>query len=367
MKFKICKNLSKYIFFGYMLYAICYMLSGCVTLPTKETGPTYHLKGVTYIPLPVLCAAENITWEYDTFTRRVTLYKDAHKINLMAGEKLLLVDGQPHYLKFPVEIYQGTVAVPSKFKEQILDTLFKKDYPRRQVILSRIKKVVVDAGHGGKDPGTIGKTGLREKHVNLDIAKRLSNLLKAQGLQVVMTRTTDKFISLQRRVDIANNFKADLFISLHANANRVRSLSGFEVYYVSSQVSDSKRALKSASQDALDLDKACFCGEPSLNLKAILWDMIYTANRAESLRLAKYVCRAADNLNTRIIGTKGAPFYVLKGAHMPAVLIEVGFLSNYNEERLIKNGYYRQQLAEAIEQGIRNYIRDSTLTELVKQ
>ena len=108
----------------------------------------------------------------------------------------MLVDGISQYLKYPVDIYQGTVVLPFKFKEQVLDSLFKERYPERKITLplTRIKRIVVDAGHGGKDPGTTGRRGLREKDVNLDIAKRLSKLLRADGVEVVMTRSSDNFI-----------------------------------------------------------------------------------------------------------------------------------------------------------------------------
>jgi N-acetylmuramoyl-L-alanine amidase len=113
----------------------------------------------------------------------------------------------------------------------------------------------------------------------------------------------------------------------------------------------------------LGLDSACLL-KPSLNLKIILWDMIYTNNRAESIELASDICRMINrNLDTRILGMKGANFCVLKGVRMPALLIEVGFLSNYNEERMIKNNYYRQQIAQAIAEGIQNYTRDYALME----
>ena len=346
------------------------ILSGCATVPRREVLPTYNIGGVTYVPLVSLCESENIAWKYDTFTRTAHLSKGSHKINLMVGQSLVVVDGIPQYLKYPVDIYQGTIVLPFKFKEQVLDSLFKEPYPKRQITLplTRIKKIVIDAGHGGKDPGTIGKRGLREKDVNLDIAKRLSKLLRADGIGVVMTRSTDNFISLERRVAIANDSRADLFISIHSNANRVRSLKGLEVYYISPNVSDSKRALYCAQNAALNLDKSSFAYTPSLNLKATLWDMIHTSNRADSVRLARGVCSAIDNnLSTRVLGIKGAPFYVLKGARMPAILIEAGFLSNNQEERLLKNAYYRQQIAESIEQGIHRYARDFRLAEAAKR
>ncbi|MEW6101398.1 MAG: N-acetylmuramoyl-L-alanine amidase, partial [Candidatus Omnitrophota bacterium] len=219
-----------------------------------------------------------------------------HKISLRVGDNLVLVDERPVHLKDPVDIYQGRVVVPYQFKEGVTDVLFGKAYttPKFSSSQAKIKKIVIDAGHGGKDPGTIGRSGVREKDINLDIAKRLSLLLKSEGYQVILTRSVDRFIPLSGRADIANNAKADLFISIHSNANRVRSINGFEAYYVSPKVSDSKRAYASAKNMALDLESSCFASS-SLNLKAILWDMLYTSCRAESIELSHSICRAMEN------------------------------------------------------------------------
>jgi N-acetylmuramoyl-L-alanine amidase len=232
--------------------------------------------------------------------------------------------------------------------------------------LSKIKKVVIDPGHGGNDPGTIGKTGLREKDVNLDIAKRLSSLLRLEGIETVMTRTTDKFIPLEQRVQIANNSHADLFISVHSNSNRLRSLNGFEIYYISEGIDDFQRALSSAEGSVLNLDTAYFY-HPSKDLKAIVWDMIYNYNRAESIELSRSIRRSLDaNLPARVLRIKGANYYVLKGVQIPAALIEIGFLSNHKEERLLKNSYYRQNIADAIARGIKDYAKEYTLMEAAK-
>jgi N-acetylmuramoyl-L-alanine amidase len=346
-----------------------FLIAGCATLPPTQSLPAYNLNGTTYYPLASLCNARNINWQYDTFTRAISLSKDTHKINLLVGDALVLVDGQPLHFNHPVDIYQGSVVVPSKFKEQVIDSLFREAYPARKAVLplTKIKKIVVDAGHGGNDPGAIGRTGLREKDVNLDIAKRLSHLLRQEGIEVVMTRSTDSFIPLSTRVNIANNSRADLFISIHSNANRVRSLNGFEVYYVSPSVSDTKRASSAAKSEVLNLNSACLISH-SQELKTILWDMIYTNARAESIELSRTLCRAMNNcLDTRILGIKGARFEVLRGVRMPGVLIEVGFLSNYNEERMLKNNYYREKIAKSILQGVRDYEQDFTIMEAVRR
>lgn len=352
-----------------LLFLTCLLLSGCATVPTR-TGfaplPVYKIDGVSYVPLISLCQQRGVDWEYDTFTRNVILSKDLHRINLRVGETMALVDGKTQDLHNPVDIYQGTLVVPLKFKERYLDTLFRErrpEYERLPRIPLRIKRIIIDAGHGGNDPGAIGRTGLREKDINLDIAKRLSKLLADQGVTVTMTRSRDTFVSLERRVDIANDSNAQLFISLHANANRVRGLNGFEVYYVSPKINDSRRALNAAQNLKLDLDKSCFTSD-NINLRATLWDMIYTSNRAESVTLARTICRSISReLDTKILGIKGGNFYVLKGVRIPAVLVEIGFISNPQEERMLKNSYYRQQIAEAIAAGINSYAQDYTIME----
>jgi len=348
------------------LFLLCALLllsfSSCATVPSGPSLPTYSINGVAYVPLASLCQASGVGLEYDTLTRSAVLTKGGHKISLMVGERTILVDGEPKHLNHPVDIYEGAVVVPYRLEETLKSFVKESYYLKTPLSASIIRKIVIDAGHGGNDPGAIGRTGLREKVINLDIAKRLAKILKDDGFSVVMTRSTDVFVSLERRVDLANQAKADLFISIHSNANWVRSLSGFEVYYLAPRADDYRRVLLAANSGLPSLDNSSFAGR-SANLRAILWDMFYTYNHAESVRLSRDICRAIDrDLNTRVLGVKDAGFYVLK-VSMPAVLIELGFLSNAEEENLLKDNYYRQQIAEAIVHGIENYVKNYTLTE----
>jgi N-acetylmuramoyl-L-alanine amidase len=358
--------LYKFLFILFLLGAS--FISGCRSVPVQSDFVTYSIKGVKYFPLVNLCNARGIALEYDTFTRTAVLTKNTHKINLRISEKLALIDGNPRYLKSPVEVFQGTIVVPYKFKEDILDGMFQ-DAPvvvREFPLGATIKRIVIDAGHGGKDPGAIGKTGLKEKDVNLDIAKRLAAILQKDRVNVTLTRSVDRFISLPRRVEIANEGGADLFVSIHSNANRVRSMNGFEVYYVSPTVSDSERALQAAKSAVPPLVDASFALLP-LEIKAVLWDMIYTANRGESIMLSRAICKTIDrNLEVKILGVKDARYAVLKGARMPAILIEVGFVSNSQEERYLKNYYYRQKIAESIREGLVNYVQDISVMTVKK-
>lgn len=362
------QNRQRHYLFLLPFYFFLLTFLGCVSAPIREVSiPTYNIGDVTYLPLTSLCDLKGINLSYDTYARALILNRGLHKISLRIGDTMALVDGEAQYLRHPVDLYQGMVVVPLKFKEQVLDVLFPdivSPYKKEIALVKiKIKKVVVDPGHGGTDPGAIAASGLREKDVNLDIAKRLSRILGLDAIDVVMTRSSDRYVSLSGRVDIANRVRPDLFLSIHANANRVKSLNGFEVYYVSSKVSDSSRALSSAKSLALNIDSSCFASR-SLDLKATLWDMIYTFSRAESINLGERICRVVENnLDARVLGVKAANYYVLKGVSHPAVLIEVGFLSNTNEERKLRNGFYRQKIAEAIAEGLRKYAAELALAQ----
>lgn len=356
----------------FLLSAFCCLLSavltGCATTTRiQKTGfpvESFSVHNTIYFPLLSLCRNFNILWDYDYIGRQVILKKANVEAKLLIDASVVLVNGLPIDIEYPVITHNGFTAVPLKFKEKVIDKFYLEAVPEERpncILEKRVKKVVVDAGHGGHDPGAIGKTGLREKDVNLDIARRLAWLLKAQGIEVVMTRSTDKFISLPGRADIANRSRADFFISVHSNSAASGKLNGFEVYYITEKINDYNRALFSAKNADLNIDGSSFYNS-SLDLKTTLWDMVYASSRLESIHLAENICDSAErNMGLKILGVKGAPFYVLKGSHIPAVLVEVGFLSNSKEEKYLRNNFYRQQVAEAISDGITHYSRQCDL------
>jgi len=363
---KITKYLKKF----FICVSLIILISGCATVPRVENIATYSIGGVTYYPLVTLCDLRGVTLQYDPLTRIAYLSKDLQHSSLRVGDALVLVNDNVLHLNSPIDVYQGTIAVPRQFKEQVFDVLFKRfDLAGRRVKAGKIRlnKVVIDSGHGGNDPGAIGKNGLKEKDVNLDIAKRLSSLLRAEGVQTLLTRSTDKFVPLSTRVSIANRSGADLFISIHSNAARSRSLCGFEVYYVAPSVSDSKRAALTARSSSLNLKDAVFSSDTQ-DLRAIVWDMIYANSRAESIELSRSLCKVMDSsIDANILGVKNARFQVLKGITMPGILIEVGFVSNLNEERLLRTDAYREKLATGILEGIRDYSFDKALVEVASR
>jgi N-acetylmuramoyl-L-alanine amidase len=221
------------------------------------------------------------------------------------------------------------------------------------------KVVVVDAGHGGHDPGAVGPTGLYEKNVALDIAIKVRQIIqKTYPLyKVVLTRDTDIFIPLPERTEIANRHNADLFISVHANASTNRKARGIETYFLNS--TNSTEALKTAAREnAVSLKKM---KQAQSELGVILTSLSSEHKRIESVKVAGTIQRSMTGSVTKRFpeagdhGVKWAPFYVLVGAKMPASLVEVSFISNHEEEKLLKTESYRQLIAQSIADGIHKY------------
>jgi len=214
--------------------------------------------------------------------------------------------------------------------------------------------VVVDAGHGGKDPGATGISGVIEKDVVLDIAKRLRDLMQREPQwRVTLTRDTDVFIPLEERTAIANASGADLFVSIHANAAERPDAHGIETYFLD-LASDEQSMRVAARENATTVSKVNA-------LQRILRDLSMTSKRNESSLLAGSVQRAmvqapGAGKNGRDLGVKHAPFLVLMGAEMPSILVEIGFLSHPGEERKLADQKYRAQAARAIFSGIKAYL-----------
>jgi len=217
--------------------------------------------------------------------------------------------------------------------------------------------IVLDPGHGGKDPGAVGKLGTREKDLNLAIAKKLAQKLERVGYRVLLTRERDEFVSLKERVDFANKHKADIFISIHNNASRENPRAvGFETYFLAEGRTDLERAQALKENEALRMEEG---NNPFLNdeLSLILSDLAQTEFLKESEELACAIQDAADlYLGLANRGVKQSGFYVLRGALMPAVLVEGGFLSNRREEKLLRQEKTQERIAEAIFRGVKNFL-----------
>ncbi|MEN8257949.1 MAG: N-acetylmuramoyl-L-alanine amidase [Thermodesulfobacteriota bacterium] len=218
-----------------------------------------------------------------------------------------------------------------------------------------VKTIVIDAGHGGKDPGAIGRKGLREKDVVLKVALKTRDALRKKGYKVILTRSSDKFLPLEERTAIANTKNADLFLSIHANSAPNRRARGLETYYLS-------LATTKEEKQAAALENAVSSKQLS-ELQSILSDIMKSSKIDESRKFAGTVQRSlASGMkkrygNVKNLGVKKAPFFVLIGAQMPSVLAEIAFLSNKEEEKRLRSDAYLAALASELANGVEMYSR----------
>ncbi len=222
-----------------------------------------------------------------------------------------------------------------------------------RVLGLKVGRIVIDPGHGGHDTGTLGRNGLVEKDLVLDVARRLGKLItERMGSEVVFTRSDDTFIPLETRTAIANERRADLFLSIHANSSPIRSIAGVETFYLN--FSTSRSDLDVASRENASSQKNVY------ELKDLLQKIALQDKVEESKEFAARVQASLYSLSSRTAkqrnrGVKKAPFVVLIGAQMPSILAEIGFVSNPREEALMNRPEHRQKIAEALYKGVAQY------------
>jgi N-acetylmuramoyl-L-alanine amidase len=217
-----------------------------------------------------------------------------------------------------------------------------------------IRTIVIDPGHGGREVGAVGPNGVFEKDVTLAIARKLAAALSAKvGARVVLTREDDSVVSLDQRTALANQYKADLFLSVHLNAAVVKDAKGSETYYLSLEASDE------LARKAAEAENVSTTPNPTADLNLILWDLAQQAYIEESSRFAQSIqeeMNAATAVANR--GVKQAPFKVLVGATMPAALVEVGFISNAEEETKLQSEAFQTTLVDALTRAVQRYKTD---------
>ena len=337
--------------------ALAISAGGCATVPggrITDSRKRIHLKD--------LCERYSVPWQWDHISQTVDLKMEGVSVRLLVGSNILVLDKEQVKLNTPVAIDQSSVILPYDFKIKVMDRfpkLFSVKAPARVTKAMRISRkpraVVIDAGHGGKDPGAIGVMGMKEKTVVLDIAQRLKKLLEAAGVKVMMTRKDDTFISLQERTEIASRSRADLFISIHANASPVRSVHGVEAYCLKDLGTLEKNEAQRRMNHRLMFQNLSM-KKGSLSLEDIVEDMLYTHKQSVSPALAtKLADRVAQTAKANDRGDKQSRFFVLRNTLIPAVLVEIGFVTNPKEGRLLKTGDYRQRIAEGLANGILGY------------
>jgi N-acetylmuramoyl-L-alanine amidase len=329
-------------------------LHGCggrpVVLPASPMG----------VPLQDVCDRYHVAWQWDGVTQVVMMEYRGNISRALVGSSTVLIGRHAIILSAPLRRDHSTIYVPEDFEARVLAPFGVPIRGIGQVgSFSRVHAIVIDAGHGGKDRGTMALSGMDEKEIVLDIAKRLRPLLEGAGIKVIETRETDDFIPLPERTIIAARSGGDLFISVHVNSNQDHEVSGLLVYYLDSisrkELNEEQRRenerifLKSLSAD------------DSKTLQAIVTDMMDTLKTAQSQKLAKSIIREARlemGVKVRGNGTRVCRFFVVRNTLIPAVLVETGFLSNRPEHNKLISPSYRQKMAEIIARGVLDYAND---------
>ncbi len=256
--------------------------------------------------------------------------------------------------KNPVKPENGFKKVPMWSKSQMGD-----DVPSIAAQLSlKVSRIVVDAGHGGKDPGAKGPGGIQEKDLTLAMAKALSRRLKLEGFEVFLTRDSDVFLTLEERTAFANKKRADLFVSIHINASGDPSAQGIETYFLNLTTDSS--AIEVAARENATTSKSIS------DLQLIINDLMLNSKINESSRFANCVQKSVissvltNGYQGRDFGVKQAPFYVLLGAQMPSILCELGFITNNTDSSLLQSDTHQGTLIDGIAKGINKYIMNTT-------
>ncbi len=326
--------------------------------PSSPPPSVQYLDERPYYDLARYVQGFELNCLWDPFARRVTLSRGRRSLTFLIDEPFVSVDGNVHRLENPPRFWQGRTMIPA---EMLNWSWWREVMAEESVWFGdsaepfRVDSVVLDAGHGGSDPGAIGWGSLREKDVTLAFTKLLGAQLEQDGLAVYTTREDDRTVSLESRSEMANRSNADLVVSIHANSAGAESANGFEIFYLSDAVDDTERAISVMNANSGEAQD-----HPDLPNKAghdaTLWDLILTENRRESLELAGLVqeeIRAAALGEDR--GLKTASFHVLWNTDKPALLLELGFLTHPDDARRLTDQAFLGKLSRAVSRGILRY------------
>jgi len=305
-----------------------------------------------YVALDALASAVDVRPAVDELATLYTWDVGARRICAAPGLYGVLADGA--YIPTPAGVYvlDGRLYVPRASADAVRERLAQLPRPLPPIPFS----VVLDPGHGGRDPGAIGPTGLKEKTVTLAVTLRLDAFLRSHGVKTTLTRRDDSYPTLQQRVAIANRAMPDLFLSVHANAHGRRSPQGFEIFDHDTRAGVAQRARECA---AVGPHPKQFNGKPfplDTKRRRVAYEALLKEYRRDSHRAALCIQRrykAALPLVDR--GIKGEKLHLLRWSRCPTLLVETAFLSNRHEETLLKDPAFRQKIAVAIGRGILDY------------
>jgi len=373
MKYRMILLIAKVLTLLFFLYIMTGSLFGDVSVVfnnSKEKAQikTMKVNNIDYFSVEELqrvFKARNITEDRLENKLNISMYNES--LNVLLNSSYLSFRGILYNFNYDCFYQNDTWYLPVAFVKTTLTQIFPEKIKlnvktgiiqAESVIDSRIKIIVLDPGHGGKDPGATGKVS-KEKDVTLDMAYLVKEKLEKnlEGVKVLITRSKDEFVSLQNRTQFANNHHAHLFISLHCNAALAKSSQGVETFFLSTARTTESRAVEALENSVvMNYEGGQDAVKNYDDLQMILADMHQSEQLEESsnlaLRLQTSLIQSSGSLDR---GVKQAGFYVLRGAFMPSVLLELGFISNEEEEKKLLDRNYQNKLADSIVQGVKSF------------
>lgn len=343
-------------------------------------------KSARYVSLHDLTRVLNIDSSFDVITQRGKLYRKTSVGIYQVDYSVAVINGKIVRDHHPIIRKEGEVFIPEKIAQELIKNLFPelkinneneslvlekddlisdKQVPKKDQIDEAIAFVVIDPGHGGKDPGAISY-GIMEKNITLDVSRYLLEFLRkrTKGIQLKLTRKGDVFVELSKRTEIANKMlkskKNGIFISIHVNASLSSKIAGFETYYLSATPTNEEARTTATLENNVIVMETKRNRKKYDDVEYIEALMLNSQIQKESILLAHYVQKnlekVVDDKASR--GVKRADFYVLRGSLMPAILVEIGYITNPKEAKKLQQKDYQKKIAVGVGRGIAQFIQD---------
>lgn len=341
-------------------------------VPRTDLKTVYRFEGTDYLLAQTVFDALGFEFFWNEISHKLVFKNESGAGVLSPYSPYVTFGTRTFYQKSRPLFLGGTLCVSERFVTEILFSITGKKVelkgyepepapaalgmPYRPLFL---KRIVIDPGHGGHDSGAVSPAGLKEKDIVLKVSHILAKKLQDEmGIQIIMTRTDDRFITLGDRARIANTSGADLFFCIHANGAFNRNATGTETFFLSFEASDRKAAKLAAAENAsLRFEDGNPLKDSDLDdLKLILWDMVQAETLKESEKLAIAVqSKLQKLLQLPSRGVKQAPFYVLMGSAIPAILVEIGFITTSEEANQLADERFQEKIADALFLALVNY------------
>ncbi len=370
-----------------LVFISLFFLTGAVS---ERSIPVVDIKKNRYVSLDDLIKTFSIEHSFDPVFQKGRLYYRSHYMVYKTGYSCAIIDNSVSGTGYPVIRWKGEVYLPVELAVELLSNFYNRDTVVRggrltvaepveeikrpekkpaKELASKKEKIgfiILDAGHGGKDPGAVGKGGLKEKTITLQLAKKVEVKLKKRlgNTKIKLTRSTDRFIELADRAEIANRELKKgvngLFVSIHVNASISPRISGFETYFLSQNpTNDEARKTAALENNVVILENSSASKKRYEDADYVEALMMTTQIQKESSMFAGLVQKGIDrNISEfKSNGVHRADFFVLRGALMPAVLVEAGYITNLKEMKLLRTDSYQDKIAEGIADGIADFLK----------